>query len=954
MLFNAGFFWLAFAALISLVSCQATSTTSASNSTTVAGATRAITSSASTGQGTQSLARALRVLYDTNIDNDSMQATVSSITKISQVSLGSLLNTQTSIEPQAVSKVIASSSTNTTTDINANTNTDTNTNTNHAPMQTTVSNSARSSHAFSERLPDSQILSDNQISSTSAVGSESIQTGVRSQSDLSSSLKSTSDRIASMPLTGPADIQVSSNPQSASAFVAGLTDSVTNISSNRSLTSSLLQPPMPQRQGIPSSTVTNVSQSTLISGLPIISKASNASSGNYDDSIGTTEAPTMTAMVHPFQKNGNRSSSIPSGPNIDSVTRPAAATNSTNTNTSSTALLSSRSITSQAIRYRNSTFSLSSGASSTSVTSRAFNSSNTTLDSSTSSSGANNSAAVYSASSATLDGHSTTNGSTATSSLPSDAAPSKSEQAGGPAIIFLLPVSGKSRGISTHLSVGGNSTLSTFIVPANASDSSSQADVSSADESSERPAQNSEPNIRLATSRSGSLSTAGDDEQAHGSPAARPAATRSQARSTTGDFNGKFSYRPHQKPPEYHNVAQSTPVSYQYGSASGERSTVSIAQSVSQSEGQPGEASVNGPSSSSSESLSGRSAVVTTTESYLTAAATASLDVTFTSIIGPDSTALQTSKVPAVVYTTTNPQGPVAVISSAVVPSNSAVVPSNAAGAAGQTYASLENDRPESPIDSFSDNQNNAAAGSPQSVHPSGETPNGYPAAQNPARPQSESQSGETSESQDASEDRPQLIAGETDQSHSATEDTASVNSDYHSGAVSIVEPIPAPEGRPNSNTGKAGEADQSIPAAENAADAKSGDHSGAVSNVEPVPAPEGQPNFNSGEGEQAGQPDSAQNSNGGGGQDYEQNPSEPESDSSSTTTATSHASGSRFPAPSNYNASNLKFASGYGLLASSGLPAPAENASTRFVQRRMVITKKLSEYSPNTLLYYN
>ena len=845
-----------------------------------------------------------------------MQTTVSNLVRSST-------HTQISIEPQAVSRSIASSNTNT--------------NTNNGPIQTAVSNFARSSQASSERLPDSQILSNTQTASTSAVGPGGIQTGIRSRSDLSSSPKSTTNRIISMSPKGSADIQVSSSPQSAPAFAAGLTDSQTTIGSHRSFTSSFLQPPMPQSQGASSSTITKVWQSTLISGSPINSKSSTVSSGNLDDSIGTLGAPAMTAMVHPSQNNGDRSSSIPWSPNIDSVTRSAAATNISSANISSTALLSSNSSTSQAFRYSNSTMSLKSGASSISATSRAFSDSKTNLDSSTPSSGADSSTAAYSASSATHDGHSTTSGSTTTSSLPSDAAASRPEQAGGPARIFLSPVSSKSRRFSTHLSVGGNSTLSTSIVPANASDPLSQADVSSVDKSSERPIQDTEPNIRLATSTSGSLLTAGDDKQTYGNPGAKPAATRAQARSTTGVFNGELIYRPHQKPPEYDHVAQSTPFRYQHGSASGERSTVSVTQSVLQSEGQPGEDSVNGPSSSPSESLSGRSAVVTTTdaqgsqvvhtvpaavirvpvgttnikgisittESLLTAAATASLDVIFTSIICPGSTALQTSQIPAVVYTTTNSQGSEAVISSAVVPSN-------VAGAAGQGYASPENDQPESPLDTFSDNQNPAAAGSPQSVHSSGETPIDYPAAQNPAKPQSGSQGEGTSESQDSSEGRPQLNAGE------------------------------------------AGESDQSNPAAENTASANSGDLRGAVSSIEPVPSPKGRPNSNAGEGEQVGQPDSAQNSNGVGRQDHQQNPSEPESDSSSTTTASSQASGYSFPAPSMYNASNLKLGNEYGRLASSGLLAPAENGSTRFVQRRMTISRILSEYSPNTLLYYD
>ena len=267
--------------------------------------------------------------------------------------------------------------------------------------------------------------------------------------------------------------------------------------------------------------------------------------------------------------------------------------------------------------------------------------------------------------------------------------------------------------------------MSTSIVPVNASDSSSKADVSSGDESSERPVQDSIPDVRLAASGPGSLLTAGGDRLAHGNSGARPAATRDQARSTTRVPNGQSIYRPHQQPPDYHNAAQSTHLRYQHGSTSGERTAVPNAQSAFQLEDRPGGEFVNGPFSSSSESLSVQSVIVTTTnaqgsqvvhtvpaavirvpvrtsnnegksivtESLLTAAATASVNDVVTSINDLGSTVLQTSQVPAVVYTITDSQGSAVVI-------KSAVVPSSVAGAVGQVYASPEDGRPESPPDS--------------------------------------------------------------------------------------------------------------------------------------------------------------------------------------------------------------------------------------------------------------
>ena len=143
--------------------------------------------------------------------------------------------------------------------------------------------------------------------------------------------------------------------------------------------------------------------------------------------------------------------------------------------------------------------------------------------------GADNPVTAFSASSATFNGVSTSSRLTASISLQSGRAASGSVQAGSLTNNHISQVSDMSRSTPTHMSIGGDSTLSTSIIPVNASGFSLQADVSSGGTSIERPVQDSEPKFRLAAFKPRSLSSAGDDKQASANPGARPAATKGQA-----------------------------------------------------------------------------------------------------------------------------------------------------------------------------------------------------------------------------------------------------------------------------------------------------------------------------------------------------------------------------------------------------------------------------------------
>ena len=119
-------------------------------------------------------------------------------------------------------------------------------------------------------------------------------------------------------------------------------------------------------------------------------------------------------------------------------------------------------------------------------------------------------------------------------------------------------VSDTSRSTSTQMSIGGDSTLSTSVVPVGALGYSSQAEFSLGGVSVKRPVQDPEPNIRLAAFKPISSSTAGVDKHAFANPGARPAATKGQPQSTAGISKGQYTYHPHRQSSGQHHAAQNT------------------------------------------------------------------------------------------------------------------------------------------------------------------------------------------------------------------------------------------------------------------------------------------------------------------------------------------------------------------------------------------------------------
>ena len=508
-------------------------------------------------------------------------------------------------------------------------------------------------------------------------------------------------------------MQISSHSQSAStSSVAGSTSLQTNTDSHSALTSATVISSVPQSQGVSSNANTDNSQPTVISGSSVTLSSSTASSSTGSDSRKIAEAAKTNAMIRPSQNTENHSSSIPFGSNVKSMNDSAIAAN-----TSSTTVLSSSSVILRGSGGTES--SLRSGASPDLVISHAPSGSKTSSDSGASPVG--DSIATSATSSAALSSHSTRSVQTASSLNSATSTPAQAKE---PNKDYLSQASDTMRSSSRYLSIGGDSTLSTFVSPVDASGSSSQAAASSGG------VQKLEANMRLAASTSKSLSNAGDDIQAHSKPGARPAATNSQPKSTTGVAPEQLPDQPHPQSPKYKIAVQSTLSRYQHGSASGEQSAIPSAQSNLQSEGSSGQESANGLSTSSSKPLYNQSALVTSTnaqgsqvvymvlaavirvpvrttnavgkfistESLLTAAATASANIVITSIIAPGSTVFHTSQVPAVIYTTTNSQGAVVVITSALIPSSAGSMASTTP-APGQNLASPEDDHsvPDSP-----------------------------------------------------------------------------------------------------------------------------------------------------------------------------------------------------------------------------------------------------------------
>ena len=297
----------------------------------------------------------------------------------------------------------------------------------------------------------------------------------------------------------------------------------------------------------------------------------------------------------------------------------------------------------------------------------------------------------------------------ASSSLSSAAATSISEQGKGPTTDYPPEELGLSKISSSYTGVRGDSTLSTSIVPTKASGPSSQADVFSTGASTERPFQGYAPKNRLAGPGLRYSSAASDDNQVQSSPDASPAATKSQPMSTTGIPNGDFTDAPQPQYSAHRATAGRPPHRYEESSASGEVSALPNSHFDLPPQDPPGEDSANAPARSSLESPRHPSVLVTTTnaqgspitfkvraavikvpvtttnnngdsvvtESLSTAAATATFNRVITSTNAAGSPVVQTLRIPAVVYTFTNPQGSVATTTSAVVPLNPNHAPSH-------------------------------------------------------------------------------------------------------------------------------------------------------------------------------------------------------------------------------------------------------------------------------------
>ena len=320
----------------------------------------------------------------------------------------------------------------------------------------------------------------------------------------------------------------------------------------------------------------------------------------------------------------------------------------------------------------------------------------------------------------------------ASSSTSSAAATSVSEQGRGSTADYPPEGLGISNISSSYTGVRGNSTLSTFVVPTKASGPSSQADVFSNGGSTERPFQGYAPKNRLAGPGLRYSSAASDDDQVQSSPGATPAATKSQPMSTMGIPNGD-SDSPPQDP-------------------AGENSANTPARSSSESPRNPSVLVTTTNAQGSPIAYKVRAAVikvpVTTTdsngdsvvtESLSTAAATATFNRVITSTNAAGSPVVQTLRIPAVVYTFTNPQGSIATTTSAVVPFNPNHAPSH--------KSTNPDGRPGSPSDNDGKSPQNGQSNS---------------AAANTVQPGSHN--GEASDAQYDSEGRPEFNTGEGEQ----------------------------------------------------------------------------------------------------------------------------------------------------------------------------------------------
>ena len=283
-----------------------------------------------------------------------------------------------------------------------------------------------------------------------------------------------------------------------------------------------------------------------------------------------------------------------------------------------------------------------------------------------------------------------------------------------------------------------------------------------------------------------------------------------------------------------------------------------------------------------------------TTESLSTAAATAFANIVIASIVAPGSTVLHTSQVPAVVYTTTDSQGAIVIVTSALVPSSAGSMAS-ATPAPEQNSANPQDDgnMPGSPSHDESGNYpNNGSLGNVNENSSVVSKPTKHAGLAEEV-PQSNADAGSQSGAQSGN-----ASAG----SQSGTQ-SGNASEDASAGSQS---------------------------------ETQAGNASGNASNGDSASKSQSTSNISQGD-----QPNSVQNSNSAGQQDQQQSQSQEGSaatgGSSPTTTATSsplnHSPSAE--SSSTYNSSDLKVGSGFDQLANSGLASLIANTSavTQFVQ---------------------
>ena len=469
----------------------------------------------------------------------------------------------------------------------------------------------------------------------------------------------------------------------------------------------------------------------------------------------------------------------------------------------------------------------------------------------------------------------------ASSSLSSAAATSVSEQGAGSTTDYPPEELDMSKLSSSHTGVRGDSTLSTSIVPTKASGPSSQADVFSNGGSTESPFQGYAPKNRLAGPGLRYSSAASDYNQVQSSPGASPAATKSQPMSTTGIPNGDSDSPP--QDPAGENSAN-TPVR----SSSESPRNPSVIVTTTNAQGSPITYKVRAAVIKVPVTTTNNNGDAVVTESLSTAAATATFNKVITSTNAAGSAVVQTLRIPAVVYTFTNPQGSVATTTSAVVPFNPNHAPSHKS----------------TNLDGRPGNYDGSASPDPASA-------------------QSGDNGGEVFDTQHSFEGSSKSNDGEVEQnsqSNPAGENPVQPGSEKEG----VPDTQPGSGDSPQSNNGKIPQNDQSNSAAANTV--QPGSPNGEASDAQYDS--EGRPKSNTGEDERNGQANSAEGNKSADSEGNKKSNSRPTSTPGSPahTNPLSHHGGSSDS--SQFNSSDLGIGSAYDRLANRGLAALAGNAS--------------------------